>query len=129
MESLVNMNVVQLYGLVKLYFKLMLISEFNFRTIMSKELGHGLIMELMEESLEEHLTNKRIRNYDAQKIDFTIIPISSMINWLRKVFSSNYSRKKADKNLWFHFNSKKRLKDVLQVEWFFFRVKNLSIEI
>ena len=70
----------------------------------------------MEETLENHLKNKRIRNYRAEKNDFTVIPISSMINWLRKAFLPNYSRKKPIKTFVFNFNSEKRPKVVLRVE-------------
>ena len=42
-------------------------------------------MELMEESLENHLKNKRIA-VTAEEYESTMIPISSMLNWLRKVF-------------------------------------------
>ena len=48
-------------------------------------------MELMEESLENRLKNVEV--FTAEKNDLTMIPISFMLNWLRKAFLSNYSGK------------------------------------
>ena len=59
--------------------------DFNFRSILTEERGHGIIMELMEESLENHLKKKRMA-FTTEKNDFTMIPISFMVNWLRKAF-------------------------------------------
>jgi len=67
--------------------------EINFRTISSKERGEGIIMELMEESLENHLKNKR-NAFTAEEYESTMIPISFMLNWLRKLFLSNFSRRR-----------------------------------
>ena len=53
-------------------------------------------MELMEESLENRLKNKRMA-FTAEKDDFTMIPISFMLNWLRKPFLSNYFEKRPAK--------------------------------
>ena len=48
-------------------------------------------MELMEESLENRLKNVEV--FTAETNDLTMIPISFMLNWLRKAFLSNYSGK------------------------------------
>ena len=89
-------------------------------------------MELMEESLENRLKNKRMA-FTAEENDFTMIPISLMINWLRKPFLSKYSEKRLArrfKNLLFSFLIfKTHPKDALPVEWFLFRVKELFIAI
>ena len=65
---------------------------------MSKARGEGIIMELMEESLDNHLTNKRIA-FTAEENESAMIPIRFMLNWLRKVFLSNYSKRRLIKPL------------------------------
>ena len=90
------------FHLTTLFFQSILRPDLNFRTISSENRGHGIIKELMEESLENRLRNKR-KAFTAEKNDlvrdhftandFTMIPISLMLNWLRKAFLSNYSGK------------------------------------
>ena len=86
-------------------FKSMNKPDLNFRNISSKKRVQGIIMELMEESLENRLKNKRMA-FTAEN-DFTMIPISIMLNWLRTAFFSELVRKKGrqnrEKNYCFHF--------------------------
>ena len=84
------------FHLTTLFFKSIFKPDLNFRTISSENRGHGIIKELMEESLENRLKEKR-KAFIAEKNDFTKIPISSMLNWLRKAFLSTFTGKRLAK--------------------------------